>query len=46
MATISFDGHRRTIEERLAQCERLESALREAVTEWRRYPVVEALQAM
>ena len=43
---LAFDEHRRTIEDRLAQCERLESALREAVTEWRLYPVVEALQAM
>lgn len=43
---LAFDEHRRTIEDRLAQCERLESALREVVTEWRLYPVVEALQAM
>ncbi|EIQ48550.1 transposase IS116/IS110/IS902 family protein [Shigella sonnei 3233-85] len=43
---LAFDEHRRTIEDRQAQCERLESALKEAVTEWRLYPVVEALQAM
>jgi transposase len=43
---LAFDEHRRTIEDRLAQCERLEAALREAVTEWRLYPVVLALQAM
>ncbi|HAK5294581.1 TPA: IS110 family transposase [Salmonella enterica] len=43
---LAFDEQRRTIEGRLAQCERLESALGEAVTEWRLYPVVEALQAM
>lgn len=43
---LAFDEHRRTIEDRLAQCERLEAALREAVTEWRLYPVVAALQAM
>ncbi|EMG4753145.1 IS110-like element ISSso6 family transposase, partial [Escherichia coli] len=37
---LAFDEHRRTIEDRQAQCERLESALKEAVTEWRLYPVV------
>ncbi len=39
-------SHRRTIEDRLAQCERLEAALREAVVNWRFYPAVLALQAM
>ena len=43
---LAFDEHRRTIEDRLAQCARLEAMLREAVTEWRLYPVIEALQAM
>ncbi|MFP4899743.1 IS110 family transposase [Paraburkholderia sp. BR14261] len=43
---LAFNEHRRTIEDRLAQCERLELALREAVTNWRFYPVVLALQAM
>ena len=43
---LAFDEHRRTIEDRLAQCARLEAMLREAVTEWRFYPVIEALQAM
>lgn len=43
---LAFGEHRRTIEDRFAQCERLESALREAVTEWCLYPVIEALQAM
>jgi transposase len=43
---LAFNEHRRTIEDRLAQCERLEVALREAVTGWRFYPVVLALQAM
>ncbi|MFM0327927.1 IS110 family transposase, partial [Caballeronia glebae] len=37
---LAFDEHRRTIEDRLAQCERLEGALREAVLEWRFYPAV------
>ncbi|SAL75189.1 transposase IS116/IS110/IS902 family protein [Caballeronia udeis] len=43
---LAFDEHRRTIEDRLAQCARLETALREAVISWRFYPVVLALQAM
>jgi transposase len=43
---LAFNEHRRTIEDRLAQCERLEVALREAVAGWRFYPVVLALQAM
>jgi hypothetical protein len=41
-----FDCMRRTIEDRLAQCERLETALREAVINWRFYPAVLGLQAM
>ncbi|SAL87263.1 transposase IS116/IS110/IS902 family protein [Caballeronia arvi] len=43
---LAFEEHRRTIEDRLAQCERLEAALREAVVNWRFYPVVLALQTM
>lgn len=43
---LAFDGHHRTIEDRLAQCERLEAVLREAVTEWRLYPAIEAQQVM
>jgi len=43
---LAFNEHRRTIEDRLAQCERLETALREAVVSWRFYPAVLALQAM
>jgi transposase len=43
---LAFDEHRRTIEDRLAQCARLEGALREAVLEWRFYPAVLGLQAM
>ena len=43
---LAFNEHRRTIEDRLAQCERLEMALREAVVSWRFYPAVLALQAM
>jgi transposase len=43
---LAFNEHRRTIEDRLAQCERLETALREAVINWRFYPAVLGLQAM
>jgi transposase len=42
---LAFDEHRRTIEDRLAQCARLETALRDAVISWKFYPVVLALQA-
>ncbi|HKR40629.1 MAG TPA: IS110 family transposase [Paraburkholderia sp.] len=37
---LALDELRRTIEDRLAQCERLEAALREAVLNWRFYPAV------
>lgn len=43
---LAFDEHRRTIEDRLAQCDRLEAALREAVPTWSLYPVVLGLQTM
>jgi transposase len=43
---IAFQEHLRTIEERLAQCERLEQRLREAAKEWRFYPVIQALQTL
>ncbi|MEM5317016.1 IS110 family transposase [Paraburkholderia sp. JHI869] len=43
---LAFEELRRTIEDRLAQCDRLEAALREAVVNWRFYPAVLALQTM
>ncbi|RQR68757.1 MULTISPECIES: IS110 family transposase [unclassified Burkholderia] len=43
---LAFEEHKRTIEDRLVQCGRLETALRDAVVSWRFYPVVLALQAM
>lgn len=43
---LAYNEHRRTIEDRLAQCERLEVAMREAVVSWHFYPAVLALQAM
>ncbi|WP_459572197.1 transposase, partial [Cupriavidus sp. 8B] len=43
---LAFDEYRRAIEDRLAQCSRLEAALREAVVSWRFYPAVLGLQAM
>jgi len=43
---LAFAEHRRAIEERLAQCARLEQALREAAPTWRYYPVIRAIQAL
>jgi len=43
---LAFEEHRRTIEDRVAQCDRLEAALREAVVNWRFYPAVLGLQTM
>jgi len=43
---LAFDELRRTIEDRLAQCDRLEAALREAVLSWRFYPAVLAMETM
>ncbi|TCG03039.1 IS110 family transposase [Paraburkholderia steynii] len=43
---LAFEEHRRTIEDRLAQCARLETALREALPNWRFYPAVLGLQSM
>ncbi|MEM5332219.1 IS110 family transposase [Paraburkholderia sp. JHI2823] len=43
---LALDELRRTIEDRLAQCDRLEAALREAVLNWRFYPAVLGLQTM
>jgi len=43
---LAFEEHRRAIEDRLAQCGRLETALREAALQWHWYPVVEAIQAL
>jgi transposase len=46
ISQYSFEEHRRTIEDRLTQCARLETTLREAAPQWRFYPVVEAVQAL
>lgn len=43
---IAFEEHRRAIEDRLAQCARLEQALRDAAPQWRFHPVILALQAL
>lgn len=43
---LAFQEHLHSIDDRLAQCERLERLLREAATEWRFYPVIQALQTM
>lgn len=43
---MAFEEHRRTVEERLAQCQRLEQLLRQEAPQWRLFPVVQALQAL
>jgi transposase len=43
---LAFQEHLRTLEERLAQCARLESHLREAAKAWRFYPLIQALQTL
>ena len=43
---FAFNELRRAIEDRFAQCQRLEAAMRDAVPRWRFYPAVLALQAM
>ena len=43
---LAFEEHRRTIEDRLAQCTRLETALREMAPQWRFYPTIQTLQAL
>ncbi len=43
---LAFDECRRTIEDRFAQCERLEATLHEPVVGWRFYPAILGLQTM
>lgn len=43
---MAFEEHRRAVEDRMAQCQRLEQVLRDAAPDWRFYPVILALQAM
>lgn len=43
---LAFEEHRRSIEDRLAQCVRLESMLRDAAPQWRFYPALQSLQAL
>jgi transposase len=43
---IAFQELLRSIEERLAQCERLERSLKDAATQWRFYPAIQALQTL
>jgi Transposase and inactivated derivatives len=43
---LAFQEHRRAIEDRFAQCERLEQMLQDAAPAWRFYPVIRALQAL
>ncbi len=43
---IAYQEHLHAIDARVAQCERLETTLREAAPAWRWYPVVQAIQAL
>jgi transposase len=43
---LAFQEHRRTLEDRYAQCDRLEQMLREAAPAWRFHPLIQALQAL
>lgn len=43
---LAFEEHRRSVEDRFAQCGRLEQVLQEAAPQWRFYPVIQALQAL
>ncbi len=43
---LAFQEHLHAIEDRFAQCERLEAMLREAACRWRFYPLIQAIQAL
>lgn len=43
---LAFQEHLHAIEDRLAQCERLQTMLQESATGWRFYPVIRAIQAL
>jgi transposase len=43
---LAFAELRRTVEDRLEQCERIEAVLRDVAQQWRFFPVVQNLQAM
>ena len=43
---LAFQEHRRALDDRFAQCERIEQMLREAAPTWRFHPVIQALQAL
>lgn len=43
---LAFQEHLQAIEDRLAQCERIQAMLQESATRWRFYPVIRAIQAL
>ena len=43
---LAFQEHLRAIDDRLAQCERLQALLQESATRWRFYPLIRAIQAL
>lgn len=45
-AQLAFQEHLHAIDDRIAQCERIERLLRESCVHWRFYPVIRALQSL
>jgi transposase len=43
---LAFQEHLHAIEDRLAQCERVQALLQESAIQWRFYPVISAIQAL
>jgi transposase len=43
---LAFQEHLHAIEDRLAQCERVQALLREAAVHWHFYPAIRAIQAL
>ncbi len=43
---LAFQEHLHAIEDRLAQCERVQTLLRESAVHWRFYPAIRAIQAL
>jgi transposase len=43
---LAFQEHLHAIEDRMAQCARVEALLREAAPQWHLYPAVQAIQAL
>lgn len=46
LSQLACQEHLHSIEDRIAQCERVERLLREAAVHWRFYPAIRAFQAL